>query len=116
MTPSNPRAPDTPLLTPRTISILKLSIIAMTALIIAGIVALFIGLQRQAGILFAKSPIVDEQRYSLPQGTNYKSFAPGDNGGLWLEVVDRAGHVSLIFLRPDGSPVKILHLDKGDKR
>ena len=74
----------------RTLAMLKLSILVMTVLIAAGVVALVIGLKRKAETL---APVGDAV-LQLPAGTKIRALSSGQDG-LWLLIEDNEGQQSL---------------------
>ena len=70
MQDKSPNLQQLPLFSPRTIKMLKLSIVVMTTLIAAGLVALVIGMKQQAYKLIAKNASQTQiYSYQLSEGT-----------------------------------------------
>ena len=79
-----------PVMSRRTIAALKMSILVMTVLIIAGVIALVIGIKRTADMLMPLSDAVIE----LPAGARITGLS-SDEGGVWLLVTEKEGKQSL---------------------
>ncbi len=77
-------------MSPRTIAALKMSILVMTVLIIAGVIALVIGIKRKADTLMPLTDAVIE----LPAGAHITGLS-SDEGGVWLLVTEKEGQQSL---------------------
>ena len=75
---------------PRTIAALKISILVMTVLIIACVIALVIGIKRKADPLMPLSDAVIE----LPAGARITGLS-SDEDGVWLLVTEKEGQQSL---------------------
>ena len=78
------------MMSPRTIAALKMSILVMTVLIIAGVIALVIGIKRKADTLMPLTDAVIE----LPAGAHITGLS-SDEGGVWLLVTEKEGQQSL---------------------
>ena len=74
----------------RTLAMLKLSILVMTVLIAAGVIALVIGLKRKAETL---APVGDAV-LQLHAGAKIRALS-SDQDGLWLLIEDNEGQQSL---------------------
>ncbi len=100
-----PEAETVPLFSPRTLRLLKLSIVVMTALIAFGLVALVIGMKQQADKLFAKKGRETQTLfYSLSEGAIFKGLHIGASGAIWIEGRQSDGQIELIELAEDGTP------------
>jgi len=75
--------PQPPLFSERTLRLLKLSIVVMTVLIVAGLIALVIGMKQQADKLFDKQERqIQTYRYSLDEGSEYRAIHIGEEGAI----------------------------------
>ena len=102
-----------PLFPPRTVRLLKLSILVMTALIAAGLVALVMGMKQQADKLFAKKAReIQTLSISLSEGTTFKGVHIGDAGAIWIEGRRSNGQIELIELAEDGTPRRHIILEQ----
>ena len=102
-----------PLFPPRTVRLLKLSILVMTALIAAGLVALVMGMKQQADKLFAKKAReIQTLSISLSEGTTFKGVHIGDAGAIWIEGRRSNGQIELIELAEDGTPLRHIILEQ----
>jgi hypothetical protein len=81
---------EQPFMSARTLAMLKLSILVMTVLIAAGVIALVIGLKRKAETL---APVGDAV-LQLPAGAKIKALSSVQDG-LWLLIEDNEGQQSL---------------------
>jgi hypothetical protein len=81
---------EQPFMSARTLAMLKLSILVMTVLIAAGVIALVIGLKRKAEKL---APVGDAV-LQLPAGAKIRALS-SDQDGLWLLIEDSEGQQSL---------------------
>jgi regulator of extracellular matrix RemA (YlzA/DUF370 family) len=108
-----PSSQERPFLSPNTVRMLKLSILIMTLLIAAGLVALVIGMKRQADKLFQKSEENTEIRYQLSQGAQTRSVRVTDDGHIWIEAVRPDGKIELLQLDKDGQKLRQLTLEQG---
>ena len=67
----------------------------MTVLIVAGLIALVIGMKQQADKLFEKQERqIQTYRYSLSEGSEYRAMHIGEEGTDWVE-----GHAWMAGLR-----------------
>ena len=93
-----------PLFSPRTLRLLKLSVLVMTVLIAAGLVALVIGMKQQADKLFAKKALETQTlSYALSDGTVFQRVHIGEAGAIWIEGRRADGQIELIELAEDGA-------------
>ena len=93
-----------PLFSPRTLRFLKLSVLVMTVLIAAGLVALVIGMKQQADKLFAKKALETQTlSYALSDGTVFQRVHIGDAGAIWIEGRRADGRIELIELAEDSA-------------
>ena len=81
---------EQPFMSARTLAMLKLSILVMTALIVAGVIALVIGLKRKAETLAPVGNAV----LQLPTGAKIRALSSNQDG-LWLLIEDNEGQQSL---------------------
>ena len=101
------------LMSSRTIRLLKLSIVVMTALIAAGLVALVFGMKRQMDILADKPPVAERLSVTLPAGTTLRAIeAADDEGSLWLHVEEAGGATALMLLNAKGQLVRTVRLNQ----
>ena len=99
------------LLSSRTVRLLKLSIVVMTALIAAGLVALVFGMKRQMDILADKPHVAESLSVTLPAGTTLRAIeAVDDEGSLWLHVEEAGGGTALMLLNAKGQLVRTVRL------
>ena len=92
-----------PLFSPRMIKILKLSIVVLTSLIAAGLVALVIGMKQQAYKLIGKNASqIQIYSYQLSQGARYRSVHIGTDGQIWVEGIFSDGRIELIEVDKQG--------------
>ena len=105
--------PQAPLLSARTVRLLKLSIVIMTLLIAAGLIALVFGMKRQMNILADKPPVAVSLDVNLPGGAVLQSVAAADDtGSLWLHIKTAAGADQLMLLNTKGQLVKTVRLNQ----
>jgi len=108
--------PQTPLFSERTLRLLKLSIVVMTLLIVAGLIALVIGMKQQADKLFDKQERqIQTYRYSFSEGSEYRAMHIGEEGAIWVEGRRSDGRIEAIELKKDGTPARHIILEQGDK-
>ena len=113
MSTDNKTAQDAQWMSARTIRLLKLSIVIMTLLIIAGLIALVIGMRQQADKLFSKTPPVQNLAVKLPEGLSYRGMAAaGEDGLIWIETVNHDGQVELLAFDKKGRLVRRLNLEQ----
>ena len=100
-----------PLLSARTVRLLKLSIIVMTFLIAAGLVALVYGMKQQINKLAAKAPVGDLVEFTLPKGAELRTIAAADeDGSVWLHLDTANGQPMLLLVNAKGHLVRTLSL------
>ena len=101
------------LMSSRTIRLLKLSIVVMTVLIAAGLVALVFGMKRQMNKLADKPPVAETVSVTLPAGTILHTIEAADEAGsLWLHVEVAGGRQELLLLNPKGQLVRTVRLEQ----
>ena len=95
----------------RTVRLLKLSIIVMTFLIAAGLVALVYGMKQQINKLAAKAPVVELVNFTLPKGAKLRTIAAADEvGSVWLHLDTANGRPMLLLVNAKGHLVRTLSL------
>ena len=95
----------------RTVRLLKLSIIVMTFLIAAGLVALVYGMKQQINKLAAKAPVGELVKFTLPKGAVLRSIAAGNEvGSVWLHLDTVDGQPLLLLVNAKGHLVRTLSL------
>ena len=100
-----------PLMSAHTVRLLKLSIIVMTFLISAGMVALVYGMKKQMNKLAAKAPVAELVNFSLPKGAVLRTIAGADEiGSVWLHVDTADGQPLLLLVNAKGHLVRTLSL------
>ena len=100
-----------PLMSARTLRLLKLSIIVMTFLIAAGLVALVYGMKQQINKLAAKAPVGELVKFTLPKGAELRSIAAADeDGAIWLHLDTANGQPMLLLVNAKGHLVRTLSL------
>ncbi len=100
-----------PLMSARTVRLLKLSIIVMTFLIAAGLVALVYGMKQQIGKLSAKAPVGELVKFTLPKGAELRTIAAADeDGSVWLHLDTENGQPMLLLINAKGHLVRTLSL------
>ena len=100
-----------PLMSARTLSLLKLSIIVMTFLIGAGLVALVYGMKQQINKLAAKAPVSEFVKFTLPKGAELRTIAAADeDGSVWLHLDTANGQPMLLLVNAKGHLVRTLSL------
>ena len=103
MQDDSPDLHQPPLFTQRTIKILKLSIVVMTLLIAAGLIALVIGMKQQADKLIAKNASqIQIYSYQLSEGAQYRGVHMGAEGQIWIEGIRPDGRIELIEVDREG--------------
>lgn len=94
-----------------TVRLLKLSIIVMTFLIAAGMVALVYGMKKQMNKLAAKAPVAELVNFSLPKGAVLRTIAAADEiGSVWLHLDTADGQPLLLLVNAKGHLVRTLSL------
>ena len=102
---------ESPLMSARTVRLLKLSIIVMTLLIFAGLAALVYGMKRQVNKLAAKAPVAELVDFTLPKGTVLRTIAAADQAGsVWLHLDTADGQPLLLLVNAKGQLVRTLSL------
>ena len=100
-----------PLMSARTVRLLKLSIIVMTFLIAAGLVALVYGMKQQINKLAAKAPVGELVKFTLPKGAELRTIAAADeDGSVWLHLDTENGQPMLLLVNAKGHLVRTLSL------
>ena len=100
-----------PLMSARTVRLLKLSIIVMSFLIAAGLVALVYGMKQQIGKLSAKAPVGELVKFTLPKGAELRTIAAADeDGSVWLHLDTANGQPMLLLVSAKGHLVRTLSL------
>ena len=100
-----------PLLSARTVRLLKLSIIVVTFLIAAGLVALVYGMKQQINKFAAKAPVGELVKFILPKGAELRSIAAADeDGSVWLHLDTANGQPILLLVNVKGHLVRTLSL------
>ena len=100
-------------LSSRTVRLLKLSIVVMTILIAAGLIALVFGMKRQMNKLADKAPVAETLSFTLPAGTTLRAIeAANEAGSLWLHLETEDGADKLMLLNAKGQLVKTIGLDQ----
>ena len=100
-----------PLISARTVRLLKLSIILMTFLIAAGLVALVYGMKQQINKLAAKAPVGELVKFTLPKGAKLRTIAAADeDGSVWLHLDTANGQPMLLLVNAKGRLVRTLSL------
>tara|TARA_B100000963_G_scaffold152454_1_gene132784 strand:+ start:639 stop:941 length:303 start_codon:yes stop_codon:yes gene_type:complete len=95
----------------RTVRLLKLSIIVMTFLIAAGLVALVYGMKQQINKLAAKAPVGELVKFTLPKGAKLRTIAAADeDGSVWLHLDTANGQPMLLLVNAKGQLVRTLSL------
>jgi len=95
----------------RTVRLLKLSIIVMSFLIVAGLAALVYGMKQQMNKLAAKAPVAELVDLTLPKGTVLRTIAAGDEAGsVWLHLDTFDGQPLLLLVNAKGQLVRTLSL------
>ena len=110
-----PEAEIAPLFSPRSLRLIKSSILVMTVLIAAGLVALVIGMKQQADKLFAKKAReIQTLSYTLSEGTAFKGVHIGEASAIWIEGRRSDGRIELIELAKDGQLRRHIILEQRD--
>ena len=100
-----------PLMSARTVRLLRLSIIVMTFLIAAGLVALVYGMKQQVNKFAAKAPAGELVKFTLPKGTELRTISAADeNGSIWLHLDTANGQPMLLLINAKGHLVRTLSL------
>ena len=100
-----------PLMSARTVRLLRLSIIVMTFLIAAGLVALVYGMKQQINKFAAKAPAAELVKFTLPKGTELRTIAAADeDGSIWLHLDTANGQPMLLLINAKGHLVRTLSL------
>ena len=100
-------------LSSRTVRLLKLSIVVMTILIAAGLIALVFGMKRQMNKLADKAPVAETLSFTLPAGTTLRAIEAADEAGsLWLHLETEDGADKLMLLNAKGQLVRTIGLDQ----
>ena len=100
-----------PLMSARTVRLLKLSIIVMTFLIAAGLVAIVYGMKQQIEKLAAKAPVGELVNFTLPKGAELLTIAAADDvGSVWLHLNTANGQPMLLLVNAKGHLVRTLSL------
>ena len=100
-----------PLMSARSVRLLKISIIVMTFLIAAGLVALVYGMKQQINKLAAKAPVGELVKFILPKGAELRAIAAADeDGSLWLHLDTENGQPMLLLVSAKGHLVRTLSL------
>ncbi len=95
----------------RTVRLLKLSVIVMTFLIGAGLVALVYGMKQQMNKLAAKAPAAALVDFTLPKGAVLRAIAAADEAGsLWLHLDTANGQPLLLLVNAKGQLIRTLSL------
>ena len=95
----------------RTVRLLKLSIILMTFLIAAGLVALVYGMKQQINKLAAKVPVGELVEFTLPKGAELRTISAADeDGSVWLHLDTVNGQPMLLLVNAKGHLVRTLSL------
>ena len=101
-----------PLMSARTVRLLKLSIIVMTFLIAAGLVALVYGMKQQINKLASKAPVGELVKFTLPKGADLRTIAAADeDGSVWLHLDTANGQPILLLVSAKGHLVRTLSLE-----
>ena len=100
-----------PLMSARTVRLLKLSIIVMTFLIAAGLIALVYGMKQQINKLAAKAPVGELVKFTLPKGAKLRTIAAADeDGSVWLHLDTANGQPMILLVSAKGHLVRTLSL------
>ena len=100
-----------PLMSARTVRLLKLSIIVMTFLIAVGLVMLIYGMKQQMNKLAAKAPRAELVKFTLPKGAVLRSIAAANEvGSVWLHLDTVDGQPLLLLVNAKGHLVRTLSL------
>ena len=100
-----------PLMSARTVRLLKLSIIVMTFLIAAGLIALVYGMKQQINKLAAKAPVGELVKFTLPKGAELLTISAADeDGSIWLHLDTANGQPMLLLVNAKGHLVRTLSL------
>ena len=100
-----------PVMSARTVRLLKLSIIVMTFLIAAGLVALVYGMKQQINKLASKAPLGELVKFTLPKGAVLRAIAAADEAGsVWLHLDTADRQPLLMLVNAKGQLVRTLSL------
>jgi len=100
-----------PLMSARTVSLLKLSIIVMTVLIAAALVALVYGMKQKMTKLSTKAPVATLVDFELPKGAVLRTIVAADEAGsLWLHLDTADRQPLLMLVNARGQLVRTLSL------
>ena len=100
-----------PLMSARTVRLLKFSIIVMTFLIATGLVALVYGMKQQINKLAAKAPVGELVKFILPKGAELRTIAAADeDGSVWLHLNTAKWQPMLLLVNAKGHLVRTLSL------
>ena len=100
-----------PLISARVLRLLKQSIIVMTFLIAAGLVALVYGMKQQMNKLAAKAPVAELVDFTLPKGAVLRTIAAADEAGsVWLHLDIPDEQPLLLLINAKGKLVRTLSL------
>ena len=100
-----------PLMSARTVRLLKLSIIVMTFLIAAGLAALVYGMKQQINKMAAKAPVGELVKFTLPKGAELRTIAAAnEDGSVWLHLDSANGQPMLLLVNAKGHLVRTLSL------
>ena len=95
----------------RTVRLLKLSIIVMTFLIAAGLVALVYGMKQQINKLADRAPVGGLVEFTLPKGAELRAISAADeDGSVWLHLNTANGQPMLLLVNARGHLVRTLSL------
>ena len=112
MQDDNSELQQPPLFSPRTLRLLKLSIVVMTLLIAAGLIALVIGMKQQADKLVAKNASQTQiYSYQLSEWAEYRAVHIGDDGQIWVEGMRPDGRIELIEVNKQGTAQRHIILE-----
>ena len=100
-----------PLMSGPTVRLLKLSIIVMTSLIAAGLVALVYGMKQQMSKFADKAPVAKLMEFNLPKGAVLRTISAADEAGsVWLHLNTASGLPLLLLVNDKGQLVRTLSL------
>ena len=99
------------LISARTVRLLKFSIIVMTFLLAAGIVALVYGMKQQMNKLATNAPVAELVNFTLPKGAVLRTIAAADEvGSVWLHLDTSDAQPLLLLVNAKGHLVRTLSL------
>ena len=112
MTASGPHGEQTQaFMSARTVRLLKWSVIVMTILIAAGLVALVYGMKIQMDKLAEKPPEAEVISFPLPPGAVLQSVSSaGEDDSLWLHLRTKEGRDELLLVNARGQLVRTVRL------